>query len=72
MMSSGGTGRGKLSSVGSRIVKTGMDSSRFDGWGWNSFHVSFVLCMIARDVRKKLHSMRLFVRLAVSNPIPYQ
>jgi len=31
MTSSGGTYRGKLSSVGSRTVKTGIDSSRFDG-----------------------------------------
>ncbi len=43
MMSSGGTDRGKLSRVGSRTVKTGMDNSRFDGWGWNSFHASLVL-----------------------------
>ena len=31
MMSSGGTDRGMLSSVGSITVKIGIDSSRFDG-----------------------------------------
>ena len=71
MMSSRGTDRGKLSSVGSRTVKIGIDRSRFDGWCWNSFHVSCVLCIIIRDVRKKVHSMRMFVRLIISNPIPY-
>ncbi len=30
MMSSRGTARGKLRSVGSRTVKIGIDSSRFD------------------------------------------
>ncbi len=33
--------------------------------------MSFVLCMIVRDVRKKVHSMRMFVRLVTSNPMPY-
>jgi len=71
MMSPRGTARGKLISVGSRIVNTGTDSSRFDGWRWNKVHVSFVLCMIVRDVTKKVHSMRMFVRLVISNPMPY-
>jgi hypothetical protein len=72
VISSNGTDKGKLSNEGSRTVKKGMDSSRFDEWCWNSIHMSFVLSMIARDVRKKVHSMRMSVRLAILIPTPYQ
>jgi len=71
MISSRGTDKGKLSNVGSRTVKIGMDSSRFDGWCWNSVHASFVLSMIVRDVRKKVHSRRMLARLVILIPIPY-
>ena len=33
--------------------------------------MSFVLCMIVRDVRRKVHSVRMLVRLVISNPMPY-
>ena len=72
MISSNGTDKGKPKNVGSRTVKTGMDRSRFDERCWNRTHASFALSMIVRDERKKVHSMRMFVKLAISNPIPYQ
>lgn len=71
MTSPRGTAKGKLISVGSRTVNTGIDSSRFDGWRWNRVQVFFVLCMIVRDVTKKVHSRRMLVRLVISNPMPY-
>ena len=69
--SSKGTDKGKLSSVGSRTVKIGIDRSKFDGCFWNSVHASFVLSIIVMDVRKKVHSMKMPVRLVIPIPMPY-
>jgi len=63
MMSAYGTDKGKWKKVGRRTVKTGMDRSRFDGWGWNRVQASFVLSMIVRQVRKRIHSRETLVRL---------
>ena len=63
MTSSNGTDKGKLKKVGRRTVKTGMDSSRFDWWGWNRVQASFVLSMMVRQVRKRIHSKETLVRL---------
>ena len=72
MMSSEGTDRGKLSSAGSRTVKIGIDRSRLDGWCWNSVRASLVSSMVAMDVRKKIHSMMMLLRLVIFAPSPYQ
>ena len=71
MISSKGTYKGKLKNEGSRIVRTGIDSSRFDGWCWNRIHASFVLSIIVRNVRKKINSKEMFVRLVILIPPPY-
>jgi len=71
MISPKGTDNGKLSIVGSRTVKIGIDNSKFDECCWNSTHASFVLSIIVMDVRKKVHSMRMPVRLVILIPIPY-
>jgi len=71
-MSPKGTDRGKLKNVGRRTVRTGMDSSRFDGWCWKRIHISFVLSMMAKKARKKVHSMRMLVRLVMVIPTAYQ
>jgi len=70
-MSVYGTDKGKWKKVGRRTVKTGMDRSRFDGWGWNRFQASFVLSMIVRQVRKRIHSKETLVRLFMQTPAPY-
>lgn len=70
MISSGETYMGKLRSVGRRTVRTGMARIMFDGCCWNSSHASFVLNNIAVDVRKRIHSMRMLVRLVISMPKP--
>ena len=52
-----------------------MDRSRFDGWCWNSSRASFVLSMIVMEVRKRVHSMRMLVKLVIGMawvPRPYQ
>ena len=72
MMSSEGTDIGNLSSVGSRTVKSGMDRSRLDVWSSNSVRASFVLSMVIRDVRNKVHSMMMLFRLVIFIPTPYQ
>lgn len=72
MMSVKGTDEGRLRNVGSRAVRTGMDSVMFDGWRWNSNRASFVLNMIVMDVRKRVYSMKMLVRLMNSTPKPYQ
>jgi len=72
MISPNGTDSGKLSTVGIITVKIGIDSNRFEGCCWNSVHASFVLSIIVRDVRKKVHSIRTLVRLVILIPIPYQ
>jgi len=33
--------------------------------------MSLVLCMIVRDVRNKVHSVRMLVTLVISIPMPY-
>jgi len=71
MTSSKGTDKGKLSSVGSRTVKTGIDNSKFDECFWNRTHASFVLNMNMRDARKKVNSTRILVKLVISIPMPY-
>jgi len=63
---------GKLRSVGKRTVRTGMARIMFDGCCWNSSHASFVLSSVAVEVRKRVHSMRMLVRLVISMPNPYQ
>ena len=70
MISAGGTYWGKLRSVGRRTVKVGMDRSRFDGCGWKSVEASFVFCMIKKDVRKRIHSIVMLVRLVISMASP--
>jgi len=72
MTISRGTCKGKLRSVGRRTVRTGMTRIMFDGCCWNSSHASFVLNNIAVEVRKRVHSMRMLVRLVISMPSPYQ
>ena len=72
MMSSSGTDRGKLNNVGSITAKIGTDRNRLDGWCWNSVHASLALSMIVRDARKRIHSMRMLVRLVILIPMPYQ
>ena len=72
MISAGGTYRGKLRSVGRRTVKVGMDRSRFDGWGWKSVDTPFVFCMIKKDVRKRIHSTVMLVRLVISISIAHR
>lgn len=72
MISAGGTYWGKLRIVGKRTVKVGMDRSRFDGWGRKSVDDSFVLCMIKKDVRKRIHSMVMLVRLVIWISIAYR
>jgi len=47
----------KLKNVGRKTVRTGMDSSGFDGWCWKRFHICFVLSMITKKVRKMVHSI---------------
>ena len=71
-MSSDGMDCGKLRRMGSRTVKIGIDRSRFDGWCWNRTHTSFALSMMVREVRKKVHSMRMLVGLVMVIPVPYQ
>ena len=65
MISAMGTYWGKLRSVGRRTVKAGMNRSRFDGWDWKSAFISFVFCMIKKDVRKSIHSTVMLVRLVI-------
>jgi len=72
MMSSEGTDRGKPSSVGSRTVKIGIDRSRLERWCWNSVRASLVSSMVAMDVRKKIHSMMMLLRLVIFAPMSYQ
>ena len=72
MTSCNGTDRGKLKNGGSRTVKTGMSRSVFDGWCWNRIHVSFVLNMMVREMRKKAHSKEMLARLVILIPAPYQ
>ena len=67
-----GTDRGNLKNVGRRTVRTGMDSSRFDGWCWNRIHISFVLNMMVREIRKKIHSKEMLVGLIILILAPYQ
>jgi len=71
-MSVKGTDKGKLKNVGRRTVRTGVDSSRFDGWCWNRIHISFVLSMMVREIRKKPHSKEMLARLIILIPAPYQ
>ncbi len=71
MTSSRGTDEGKLSSVGSRTVKIGIENSIFDVCFRNNTRVSLALCMTAKDVRKKIHSIKMFVRPIISTPPPY-
>lgn len=66
MISAEGTYWGKLRIVGRRTVQVGIDRSRFDGCGWRSVCVSFVLIRIVRAVRKRIHSMVMLVRLVIS------
>ena len=70
MISVGWTCRGKLRSVGRRTVKVGMDRSRFDGWGWNRVCMSFALKRIVSEVRRRIHSVRMFAVLVIPIPIP--
>lgn len=66
MTSVNGTWRGKLREVGRRTVKTGMDSVRLEGWGWSRVHASLVLSIMVKQVRKKIHSRRMLMRLVTS------
>ena len=72
MMSSGVTCRGKLRNAGRRAVRTGTARIMFDECFWNSDRASFVLNSIAVEVRKRVHSMKMLVRLVISMPNPYQ
>jgi len=72
MIISGGTCKGKLRSVGRRTVRTGMARIMFDGCCWNRSQASLVLNNIAVEVRKRVHSIRMLVRLVISMPRPYQ
>jgi len=72
MMSCKGTDRGKLKNGGSRTVKTGMKRSMFDGGCWSRIHVSFVLNMMIREIRKKAHSKEMLARLIILIPAPYR
>jgi len=62
---------GKLSSAGNRTVKIGIDRSKFDECCWNSVNASFVLTIIVMDVRKRVHSIKMLIRLVVLIPILY-
>lgn len=53
-------------------MKVGMDRSRFDGWGWRSVDTSFVFCMIRKDVRKRIHSAVMLVRLVIWISMAYR
>lgn len=66
MINAMGTDIGKLRSVGRRTVKAGIERSRFDRCGWKSVEASFVFAMIKKDVRKRIHSMVMLVRLVIS------
>ena len=72
MTSSKETYKGKLRSVGRRTVRTGTARIMFDECFWNSDRASFVLNSIIMEVRKRVHSMRMLVRLVISMPNPYQ
>ena len=63
---------GKLRNVGRRTVRTGMDNVRFDVLRWNSNCASFVFNMIVMEVRKRIHSRKMLVRLVTLIPKPYQ
>ena len=66
MISAGGTYWGKLRSAGRRTVKVGMDRSRFDECVWKSSELSFVFCIIRREVRRRIHSIAALVSPVIS------
>jgi len=72
MMSTGETYEGKRMDAGKRTVRTGIVRIMFDGCCRSSSQASFVLNSIAVDIMKRVHSMRMLVRLIISMPRPYQ
>ena len=60
------TDMGKLMSMGRRTVNIATDNVRLEECGWKSIHASLVLSRTVKEMRKKIHSRRMLVRLVTS------